>query len=1191
MIFLKKLNRRGFSLIELLGAIVILGVLSSIGVISVSSILAKAKTNFYTNQHKSLVLAAQSYAQSNRNSLPKIIGQSTNITLAMLKNSKYIEDILDYGKQSCDEEASYVKVFKYSNNNYSYKAYLSCPNYPLSNDLNINNPISVDFDFNTKYKDASVTFSIDSNDGEEAVKLYSYSYIIYRNGIEVKNSGNINANLVEKVEKTEDLTSYLPGIIKVEVTATNIYENTSTIRSEDIRIEDKKPPTCGTVTGAATSWTKEDRTITVQCIDNESGCKREYYTKTFTEETNQGTIIIQDNQGNMGRCKVSVKIDRNPPSCPNTTVTVNNSNISINTPTKGPIRFDFDFVGDAKTYDWYTTDSDGNFQFQSSNNVSTTSKTISVQGNRYVKLVVYDEAQNSVECSYGPYIINREAPSCPNVTATSGNSQVLPNKWAKGNKINFTIDLTGIAKYDWYVASNGGEYALVGSDLTTTSRSIDGKGSHNVKIRLYDSAGNSRECTYGSYLLDNTKPAKPTIVNPYSGQWYNEQDYDHNADSYVLTCNTTENGSGISYWQYKYDNTDWTTYENSDATSFVTTPFTKDRNEYVYIRACDKAGNCSDSTSSLIRIDKIAPDTPQIYNPFEGMWFNIEEAQKDANAYKLECRTQDGGGSGISDWQYKYDNTNWISYDNSSALSFVTTPFKINRNENVYIRVCDNAGNCSNSVASKIQIDKVAPETPTIDNPFADKWYNEEDSIREVYSLTYTTAESVSGINYWQYKYNNTDWSNYASSINKTELTTTVYSQDRNENIYVRACDKAGNCSSSSSTTIKIDTKPPTQPSITNPFANKWYNSKDKSDYELTCSTTENQNGSGIDYWQYKYANTDWTTYKNSNTTSFVTTPFIAERNEDVYIRTCDKAGNCSKTASTKIQIDKNPPTVQFQMKNNSAVVSESQNGNRNYYVTSSTSGSIPTLNWLAFHPELYFTVTDTTSGVKNSAKFAWNQVESRTLSTNLIGNETLTAKSQSNGTYYFSRPITVDGYRYISMTFCDNAGNCGNQYIYFKADTSKPDIAYVEYDSKQGNLKFSCVDRLSGITNFSSTDSVGGSTNQTPQSVYEEQNFNHWWSTSNTNGTITATCTNALGKVSKVTVTQGGGWSCTYKTVKIDDWCTPAHQGSENSICSSTATVCGGHAKYTDCVYDSCIATYKEWSYSQMTGFTATYE
>ena len=77
---------------------------------------------------------------------------------------------------------------------------------------------------------------------------------------------------------------------------------------------------------------------------------------------------------------------------------------------------------------------------------------------------------------------------------------------------------------------------------------------------------------------------------------------------------------------------------------------------------------------------------------------------------------------------------------------------------------------------------------------------------------------------------------------------------------------------------------------------------------------------SGIKNYQYTYAsgatdtgsnhNTQWVIYGSSNTTTFKTTPFSAERNQPVYMRACDYAGNCSGKSSVQIQLDKTGPTI-----------------------------------------------------------------------------------------------------------------------------------------------------------------------------------------------------------------------------------------------------------------------------------------
>lgn len=105
--------------------------------------------------------------------------------------------------------------------------------------------------------------------------------------------------------------------------------------------------------------------------------------------------------------------------------------------------------------------------------------------------------------------------------------------------------------------------------------------------------GKTTECFVNVYV-DKDAPEKPNIVNPTNGNLVTEP--------FSLQVSSSDVGSGIAYWQYKYSNTDWISYNNSAVDKFTTTPFSIPRNEKVYIRACDHAGNCSLENETTINI-------------------------------------------------------------------------------------------------------------------------------------------------------------------------------------------------------------------------------------------------------------------------------------------------------------------------------------------------------------------------------------------------------------------------------------------------------------------------------------------------------------------------------------------------------------------------------------------------------------
>ena len=77
---------------------------------------------------------------------------------------------------------------------------------------------------------------------------------------------------------------------------------------------DKTAPSCGGVSGASTSWTGGDRSISVNCSDSDSGCSSGSFSRYFNWTVSTDNITIRDNAGNTRNCGVNVYVDKTAPS-------------------------------------------------------------------------------------------------------------------------------------------------------------------------------------------------------------------------------------------------------------------------------------------------------------------------------------------------------------------------------------------------------------------------------------------------------------------------------------------------------------------------------------------------------------------------------------------------------------------------------------------------------------------------------------------------------------------------------------------------------------------------------------------------------------------------------------------------------------------------------------------------------------
>ena len=447
-----------------------------------------------------------------------------------------------------------------------------------------------------------------------------------------------------------------------------------------------------------------------------------------------------------------------------------------------------------------------------------------------------------------------------------------------------------------------------------------------VPVDVRDSLGNyqTSNTESGDFKLDNTPPSVPTI---YMYKWTNNSTTPTTSTGLSTYTNGTWSNKNVftkasgsldlhaGGVYYRYTTTGATTnnanvqanYRNVEAQGTSTIAW----------QACDKLGNCSSyATASTIKLDKTKPNAPTVAlvkgdwtELSNDTWYNHNVYVSGSTSSSSARPTATDAGeaaykSGISYYQISTDNSTWVtwSYNSTSDTYRISSEGITYR----YVRAVDNAGNVSSVTTKTIKIDKTAPSVPTV-NMY--KWTDNSTRPTSTSGLSaytnntwsavsvYTTASgsSDSGADGVYYQYTTT-----GTTTNATNATASVRSVEAGGISYIkyRACDSLGNCSDYSDTkTIKLDKTAPTISSITNPSGGN----ASLGNFSLTLNGSDTQ--SGIAYWQYKYASTNWTTYANSASNSFVTTAFTAKGNELVYVRACDNVGNCSGSSSTTIHI------------------------------------------------------------------------------------------------------------------------------------------------------------------------------------------------------------------------------------------------------------------------------------------------
>ena len=282
----KHKNKKAFTLVEIIAVIVLIGILSSIAIVSVTGYISKTKKNVLISHENGMKTAGKNMTSTylsenkycedaNDKNCPVPKDNSREIvTLEQLIEEGYEHDLKNpYYKEGTDEKERYcykdisvVQIKNLGNQNYEYKACIICGNEVGVGCSNL-------YDGLNKYLECR------KNKPKDDCK-----------------------SLLKLKEEDEDETdeNYQPG--------TNKCEKGKVCPKVQCEVEMEND-----------KWTNKDVEVSVRCIDELGGerCRRELYTKKITAKPGNykltDKVSVYDRKGRATTCEVKVMQDvRNP---------------------------------------------------------------------------------------------------------------------------------------------------------------------------------------------------------------------------------------------------------------------------------------------------------------------------------------------------------------------------------------------------------------------------------------------------------------------------------------------------------------------------------------------------------------------------------------------------------------------------------------------------------------------------------------------------------------------------------------------------------------------------------------------------------------------------------------------------------------------------------------------------------------
>ena len=563
----------------------------------------------------------------------------------------------------------------------------------------------------------------------------------------------------------------------------------------------------------------------------------------------------------------TVNVDRTPPAVPTLTggspVWQNVASVTVNASGGADGGSGFASFG-------YRLSTDGGTTW--SPELSGTGVTVSAEGSALVRFRSYDVAGNASPWATAPVMIDRADPTGPVV---SGGSPA----WQSVTSLHLTAagsadTGSGIATYQRETSIDGGltwSAPALASSLTVTSQEET-----LVRFRAVDVSGRFSNWVTGVARIDHTAPVKPTLTGG-SPAWQDVASVD-----VAATGTTDTGGSGFDHLSYHTSTDDGTSWGPEKTGTDVTV--SSQGATLVQFRGRDFAGNMTPWVSALVNVDRADPTDPVVANG-STTWQNV------ASINLVASGTTDSPGSGIARYERQLSTDGGASWGPTStgASRSVTAEGETL----VRFRAVDVSGKTSNWVVATARIDRTKPTDPDVSSAGAG-WQN---TTALPLSASGSSDSGGSGLVGYQSE-TSTNGAPYTAPVLGANLFVTT---DGVTVVRFRSIDGAGNTSAWSQVTARLDSSPPSDPTVTGQSPG-WVNSASV----VVSAAGSADPWSGLGAYQSQTSTDGGTLWSPLLSGSHVTV--TGEGSTVVRFRAMDNVGNTSNWVSVMVKIDRTQP-------------------------------------------------------------------------------------------------------------------------------------------------------------------------------------------------------------------------------------------------------------------------------------------